>query len=141
MSFIAKSVVIPSAVIARLWMHAALMFVMVALMTGCEVDDRCDQEYVYMRGACYPKPTPPPPDSGASDDASSDAGGETKDTFGKSCAGDGDCAGGNAPICAPAPFSVCTQQNCAAGEAHAGVCPSDWMCLAIPGMPSVCADL
>ena len=120
----------------------AVLLLCLWLLAACEVDDPCDPGQTYMQGLCFPKMTPPPPgpvDAGADDGAASDAG-ELKDTFGKTCASAEDCAGGNATVCAPAPFSSCTQQNCMDGEAHAGACPSGWRCLAIPSMPSACVN-
>jgi hypothetical protein len=123
------------------WLRVALLLPSVGLMAACEVDEHCDPGYVYTQGYCSPPLTQPPvSDAGADEDVTS-AMDTPKDTFGKTCANNSDCAGGNAPFCAPAPFSICTQQNCMAGEAHAGACPSDWMCLAIPANPSTCVKL
>lgn len=91
---------------------------------------------------------PPAPDASANDaggatsdagDAGDEAGAPAQDFFGKTCASAADC-GGNAPICAAPQLPYCTQINCSAGEANAGICPTaGWTCLVTGGgNPSVC---
>lgn len=114
----------------------------VVLVWGCQMDDPCDPGEIVDGSACLAPPPmqTPMPDSGA-DDSGMPTEGSNKDTFGKSCSSEADCAGGNAPVCAPAPFSVCTQTNCLPGEANEGSCPTGWSCLSIPGSPSACGNL
>ncbi len=100
---------------------------------GCWVAE-CDSGQIEKGGVCVdlPPPAATPDDAAASSSDASpgqDAATSTVvDTFGKTCASDPDCAGGNAPMCG-GPLAYCIQINCDVGEANAGVCPTGWMCL------------
>ena len=83
-------------------------------------------------------------DSGAEvGDSSSGAheGGEAAvaTTFGRTCTTAAECAGGDAPVCGAPQVPVCTQTDCLPGQAHAGVCPTGWMCFDYGG-GSVCLE-
>ena len=126
------------------------------LAVGCKDDDPCDPGQIVKNTQCYPAPAAGgDSSSGGADTGGTDAGG-APDTaggapgsaletpFGTPCAdttASSDC-GGDAPKCAdlsPLGQSImCTQSDCSAGEANAGVCPSGFKCFAVPGYPSVC---
>jgi hypothetical protein len=121
------------------------------LAVGCKDDDPCDPGQVVRNSQCYPAPA----SGGDTGTGGADAGGEPDvaagapsaavDTpFGAACkdtTASSDCAG-VAPICADlsklGQSVMCTQIDCSAGEANAGVCPSGFSCFAFPGYPSVC---
>jgi hypothetical protein len=117
------------------------------LLAGCKDDDPCDPGQIVKNSQCYPAPAMVGDAGGAEGgaDAAAGASGAAVDTpFGTPCTdttASSDCAG-LAPVCAdltPLGQSVmCTQINCASGEANAGVCPSTFNCFAPPGYPSVC---
>ncbi len=122
------------------------------LATACKDDEPCDPEQTEKDGQCYP-PTAsgggPVGAGGVSDGGAADAtAGATSTTLdtpvGTPCedtTASADC-GGAAPVCAdlsPLGQSVmCTQIDCAAGEANEGACPSGFTCFAVSGYPSVC---
>lgn len=126
-----------------------------SLATGCKDDDPCDPGQEERATQCYPIATAGTggaggsaasaggTDAGGADDAA--AGAPALDTpFGTPCEDTvafSDCAG-DAPICADlqqlGQSVMCTQVNCAEGEANAGVCPGGFTCFAVPGYPSVC---
>ena len=137
----------------RRWATGPLVWIAAALAgVGCKDDSPCGEGQVE-RGsaACYPLPTGGGAgQAGSSGEAGApgevdagDGGAAAPAAFyiGQPCAdttSHSDCGGG-APICAPLPAgSVCTQILCLAGEANAGVCPSDWMCYSSAGSPSAC---
>jgi len=122
------------------------------LSVSCKDDDPCDPGQVVMNTQCYPAAAAGGSSStddggteaGASSESSAGASATPSTAFGDACmdkVGSSDC-GGVAPVCAdltPLGQSVmCTQINCGAGEANAGVCPSTFTCFAPPGYPSVC---
>ena len=129
----------------------ALLLTMAALctVTACVDDDPCDPGQVVKLGQCYPAATAGgSSSSGGSDMAGAPeataGGGASTSTFGSACedsTDSSDCTG-DAPVCADlSPLGqdiMCTQLHCADGEANAGVCPSGFMCFAVPGYPSVC---
>jgi hypothetical protein len=122
-----------------------------ALALGCKDEDPCDPGQIVMNTQCYPAPASGGGDNGGahSGGAPDTAGGagapSVLDTpFGTACEdtnASSDCAG-VAPICADltklGQSVMCTQINCSAGEANAGVCPGGFTCFAFPGYPSVC---
>jgi len=123
-----------------------------SLSIGCKDDDPCDPGQIVKNSQCYPAPAAGGAaatgdggaEAGASTEASAGAAGTPSTDFGSACkdtTGSSDC-GGVAPICADlSPLGqgvMCTQINCGAGEANAGVCPSTFTCFAPPGYPSVC---
>jgi hypothetical protein len=130
------------------------------LVAGCKDDDPCDPEQTEKNSQCYP----PAAAAGTAGKASSTAGGTDgggAETGGAADATAGgmpaldtpvgtpcqdtmassDC-GGDAPVCADltplGQMVMCTQIDCAEGEANAGACPSEFTCFAVPGYPSVC---
>ena len=125
-------------------------------LASCKDDDPCDPDQIEKNTQCYPLPaaagTAPSSTSGA-DAGGTDAGGAAEmgggaaalDTpVGSPCQDtmeSSDC-GGQAPVCADlSPLGqkvMCTQTDCAEGEANAGACPSGFTCFAVPGYPSVC---
>jgi hypothetical protein len=117
-----------------------------ATTVGCWDDNPCDPGQVVRQDQCVAAPASTAAASDAGDaspatDASGSGGdGSVVDTFGKACTTASDCAGGNAPVCGAPQLPLCTQIDCQAGEAHAGVCPSGWQCLATAGNPSVCLN-
>ena len=130
------------------------------LVAGCKDDDPCDPEQIEMHSQCYP-PAASGGTAGSAASAASgtdaggaDAGGAAETVgggaptletpIGSPCedtTASSDC-GGEAPVCADlTPLGqtvMCTQTDCAEGEANAGVCPSGFTCFAVPGYPSVC---
>ena len=130
---------------------------------GCKDDDPCDPGQIEKNGQCYPAPASGGTASGEGGGAGAGGAadnGEADGGVGKAAAGapgaslntpvgtpcldttaSSDC-GGDAPVCAdlsPLGQSVmCTQLDCAAGEANAGACPSGFTCFQAPGYPSVC---
>ena len=120
------------------------------LALGCKDDDPCDPGQIVMNTQCYPAPATGGDSAGGGADsagAPDTAGGapSSVDTpFGTACqdtTASSDC-GGLAPICADltklGQSVMCTQIDCSAGEANAGVCPGGFSCFAFPGYPSVC---
>ena len=127
------------------------------LLLGCTDDDPCDSGQIEKNSQCYP----PPASAGKTGSAGGESGGAggaggepdaaagapsgALDTpFGTACQDNkasSDC-GGVAPVCADltklGQTMMCTQLNCAAGEANAGACPEGFTCFAFPGYPSVC---
>lgn len=112
-----------------------------AALAACEDDSPCDPGQVYRNSACYPAPTATGGSTGnPGDGAAGETSGETSQ-FGKSCTSQDEC-GGDAPICGAPQLPMCTQINCAEGEANAGACPPDWMCISPGGStPSACVKL
>lgn len=120
-------------------------------LTACVDDDPCDPGQVVKLGQCYPKAM----SSGGSSSGGTDMGGapevtagapggSSDATFGSPCedtTDSSDC-GEDAPVCADlSPLGqdiMCTQLDCAEGEANAGVCPSGFTCFAVSGYPSLC---
>jgi hypothetical protein len=128
------------------------------LASGCIDDDPCDPGQIERSGQCYAPPAPSSGGSaaggsaateagagGAADAAAGAPGGTALDTpFGSACedtTSSSDC-GGTAPVCADlSPLGqtiMCTQIDCADGEANAGICPDGFQCLVVAGYPSVC---
>jgi hypothetical protein len=129
------------------------------LVAGCKDDDPCDPDQTEKNSQCYPPPAAAgtagtaPSAAGGADAGGTDAGGGAEmggaapalDTpVGTPCEdtmAHSDC-GGAAPVCADlSPLGqpvMCTQRDCAEGEANAGACPSGFMCFAFSGYPSVC---
>ena len=127
-----------------------------SLAVGCKDDDPCDPDQIERNSQCYP----PPAAAGTAGKAAGTAGGADS-AGGAADAGGGaapaldtpvgspcqdttassDC-GGEAPVCADlSPLGqgvMCTQIDCAEGEANAGACPSGFTCFAVSGYPSVC---
>jgi len=122
-----------------------------ALVVACKDDDPCDPGQIVQNTQCYPAPG----NGGAPGTGGAESGGEpdvagggsssvAETPFGTPCqdtTGSSDCAG-IAPICGDltklGQTVMCTQINCSAGEANAGVCPAGFTCFAFPGYPSVC---
>jgi hypothetical protein len=118
-------------------------------LVGCWDSDPCDPGQVFRGGSCFPDT------AGSSGSGGSAAGGEagatadatagtsavgTESTWRKACTTNDDC-GGDSPICATAPLNYCTNINCSAGEANAGICPMGWTCFpASSGNPSACVN-
>ncbi len=129
--------------------HAAALAAL-GLLGACWDNSPCDPNQIVVGNQCMAAPPAPGggADAGVSDaaDAASDAadvsegGGDAGSNFGKPCTTAADCSG-DAPVCAQPYATYCTQTQCAAGEANAGVCPSGWQCLVIPGAPSVCSHM
>jgi hypothetical protein len=115
------------------------------LLAACWDNNPCDPNQIVVANQCM---AAPPPQGGGSDagDAGPDgapAEGGTEgggSSFGKPCTTAADCSG-DAPFCAQPYAPVCTQTQCAAGEANAGACPAGWQCLVIPGAPSACSQM
>lgn len=129
------------------------------LVAGCKDDDPCDPDQTEKNTQCYPPPAAAgtagtaPSSAGGADAGGTDAGGAPEmggaapalDTpVGTPCEdtmASSDC-GGEAPVCADlSPLGqpvMCTQRDCAEGEANAGACPSGFTCFAVAGYPSVC---
>ena len=122
------------------------------LAAGCKDDDPCDPGQTEKDGQCYAAPAsggttsngPGGADAGATDATAGVAGDALDTPVGTACEdtdASSDC-GGAAPVCAdlsPLGQSVmCTQLDCAPGEANEGACPSGFTCFAVPGYPSVC---
>jgi hypothetical protein len=121
------------------------------MAVACNDDEPCDPGQVVRNTQCYPAPA----SGGETGSGGAQSGGEAgvasgapssaaETPFGTTChdtADSADCAG-VAPICADltklGQTVMCTQINCAAGEANAGVCPAGFTCFAFPGYPSVC---
>jgi hypothetical protein len=139
-------------------------FLMLALLglaglASCKDDDPCDPDQIAKNSQCYPLPAAAgtagtaPSSAGGADGGGTDAGGAAEmggaasaidTTVGTPCQDtmeSSDC-GGAAPVCADlSPLGqtvMCTQTDCAEGEANAGACPSGFTCFAVPGYPSVC---
>ena len=135
----------------------ALMLGLAGSATGCIDEDPCDPGQTVKVGQCYP-----PAASGGSGAGATNAGGApeamggapeatagaptgaSESTFGSPCedtTDSSDCTG-DAPVCADlSPLGqdiMCTQLHCAEGEENAGICPSGFMCFAVPGYPSIC---
>jgi hypothetical protein len=129
------------------------------LAGGCKDDDPCDRGQIEKYGQCYPAPAgggtggagssasagTGAEDQGGATDVELGGSGPTLETpFGSACedsTGSTDC-GGDAPVCADlSPLGqavMCTQIDCADGEANAGICPEGFTCFAVPSYPSVC---
>lgn len=128
------------------------------LIAGCKDDEPCDPGQTEKDGQCYPASAAGgstasaaggadadgPADGGAADATAGAPSSALNTPVGTPCqdtTASADC-GGDAPVCAdltPLGQSVmCTQLDCAAGEANAGACPSGFTCFAVPGYPSVC---
>jgi hypothetical protein len=141
----------------KFWLDPCLLLGLLclgSLASACKDDDPCDPTQVESYGQCYPPPAATGgstttgvsgADSGGAPEAAAGAPAEVLDTpFGTPCAdttASSDCAG-EAPVCADlTPLGqpvLCTQLDCADGEANAGTCPAGFSCFATPGYPSVC---
>ncbi|MBV9948557.1 MAG: hypothetical protein JOZ69_17035 [Myxococcales bacterium] len=117
--------------------------------TGCWDTHPCDPDQIDVGGTCAAAPSPPVAGDGGGrraqggtvDDGGAGEGGPAASHFGDMCTTSADCSG-DAPFCAQPFAPLCTQQNCAAGEANAGACPAvGWQCVMIPGAPSVCVKM
>lgn len=111
-------------------------------LAGCWDDDPCDPGQIFEDLVC--KPAPAPPGTGGAPGAGGAPGIDPEPSpdeapWGAACTTDADCAG-DAAFCPPAPFNLCTNIECSAGEANEGICPSGWICLpAGGGLPtSIC---
>jgi len=137
------------------------LFGLGALTAGCKDDDPCDPDQTERHGQCYATTAGAggtsisAAEAGAANAGGANAAGAGDATAGAPSAGpdtpvgtpcqdtsaSSDC-GGAAPVCADlTPLGqgiMCTQLDCADGEAHAGACPSGFTCFAVPGYPSVC---
>lgn len=130
----------------------------IAFAPACMVDNPCGAGLYETPGyRCAPLPAAPASDAGpgeggaavAPDAPDADGGGgdaeasapvepaSATSSFGKTCGAMTDC-GGDAPICPAPQFPYCTQIHCEAGEANAGVCPTGFTCVRLPGYPSGC---
>jgi hypothetical protein len=111
------------------------------LLQACWDNNPCDPGQIVVANQCMAGPSPQGGGSDAgdagSDGAAAEGGGSS---FGEPCTTAADCSG-DAPFCAQPYAPVCTQSQCAAGEANAGACPPGWQCMVIPGGPSVCSQM
>jgi hypothetical protein len=116
------------------------------LIAGCWASNPCDPGQTVRFDSCFPLAPPvAPPDGSTAGDASdggslegsAGGGGSAPASFGQTCSAASDCAAGS-PVCGAPQLPYCTQIDCQAGEANAGVCPSGWQCLTVGANPSVC---
>lgn len=140
----------------RIVLVASVALFAAALGPACDAKDPCG-EGLYELPSYRCGDIPAVPEGGAAETSTAEAaagdagdgeggeGGEAGEAaappaptnFGKPCAAMAEC-GGDAPICAAPQLPYCTQKDCKAGEANAGVCPAGFTCIKVPGYPSGC---
>lgn len=105
------------------------MWVCATFMAACGPSDPCPEGYRDVRAVCHPEDAGTLPTCEQTGDY---------EGFGDECDTQDDCAC-PAPICNDQ-FGYCTQVNCMdAGEPP--VCPPDWTCTDVQGLPGVPPDV